>query len=562
MKTLHLFPIRLVASACLCLMSTQLALAQTAGDVQRSVEQNLNNLNRAAPKAPTKRPVAPATTDQGFARLKEIKVNSPLFQDELMAYWLSEINKPVPAQKLADFKAFAWELFQSKGYLAYINTSAQPTPEGSVLTVSVAFPQVGKVSVVTVDGNKGKEYADEVARRFTAIYKTGTPVDVQGFENQLNAAAYDLPVDLEVSMRQVNEKVVDVVINLRPAEHKAGSVLGGVVQANNYGLDQFGREQVLASVRLAGVTPLSELRLTTQQSKGVGYYAADYSAPIIGHSMRWNVFGSQVNSEAINAKVKGKSEELGAGLTKRLSTDRNGSWYATSEATRRQSLNSTSGLETQNRVDQQLRFKLRAESAKSWVDSFTNEFVLTTGNINLDRNADDKLADMTDGGSNVAGHYQKLEMNGGLSQALDKERIYTGSIRWRAQVASKNLDTYNRISLGGVNGIRAYSSTEGVGDQGAQMSFDIIHQVVPDVYGGLFYDIGVVKNNRNGLLGATSNPGYYTLQAVGWQIGGKIGQINWSAYVAHAIGSTPSDWLSTNTQTGDYRGNVALTYAF
>ena len=558
-----MFKLGLVASACIFALSLQGAQAQTTGptaaDVQRSIEQSRPDISRTAPKPAAKKPSAPATTDQGFARLNAVQVNSPLFQNELMAYWASEINKPVPAQKLADFKAFAWELFQNKGYLAYITTSAQPTPEGSVLTVNVAFPTVGKVSVVTVDGNKGKEYADEVARRFTAIYKAGTPVDVQGFENQLNAAAYDLPVDLEVSMRQVNDKVVDVVINLRPAEHKAGSILGGVLQANNYGLAQFGRSQVLGSVRVAGLTPLSELTLTTQQSDGVGYYRTDYEAPFVGTGMRWKVYRSQVQSQANT--VSGLSNEVGAGLTKLLSTDREGRWLAGMEASQRGTQNWSSGLQRANRRDKQLRLKLRAESSKGWVDSFSNEVTLAAGSMSLNRNEQDKLSDDT--GLKVAGSYQKLEMNGGLSHALSNDGVYTGTIRWRAQTASKNLDTYNRISLGGVNGIRAYTSLDGVGDQGAQMSFDIIHQVVPDVYGGFFYDIGTVRKNRNPLVGETDT-GYYTLQGLGLQVGGKIEDVNWSLSVAQAIGKNPGPgvWLSTNTQVGDWRMNLAITKPF
>jgi len=561
-----MFKLGLVASACICALSLQSAQAQTTGptaaDVQRSIEQSRPDMSRTAPKPAAKKPSAPATTDQGFARLNAVQVNSPLFQNELMAYWASEINKPVPAQKLADFKAFAWELFQNKGYLAYITTSAQPTPEGSVLTVNVAFPTVGKVSVVTVDGNKGKEFADEVARRFTAIYKAGTPVDVQGFENQLNAAAYDLPVDLEVSMRQVNDKVVDVVINLRPVDHKVGSVLGGVVQANNYGLSQFGRNQVMGNVRVAGFTPLSELSLTTQQSSGVGYYRADYEAPIVGTGMRWKVYGSKVRSDAND--VRGLSNEVGAGLTKLLSTDRDGRWYASTEVSRRETKNWTAGIEKADRVDNQLRLKLRAESSKGWVDNFSNEVIFFAGQMNLDRNATDKSEDsLSQGGHGVAGSYQKIEMNGGLSNALDKERVLTGSIRWRAQAASKNLDTYNRFALGGINGMRAYTSLDGVGDQGAQMSFDITHQVVPDVYGSLFYDVGVVKSYHNP-LSTDTDTGYYTLQGAGWQVGGKIEDVNWSLSVAHAIGKTPGAgvWNATNTVIGDWRVNLAITKPF
>jgi hemolysin activation/secretion protein len=558
-KHTSMFKVSLMASAYLCALSLNTAHAQTgptAADVLRNIEQNKLDINRT-PKPTAKKPVAPATTDQGFARLKEIQVKSPMFQQELMAFWTSEINKPVPAQKLSDFKAFAWELFQSKGYLAYITTSAQPTAEGSVLTVNVALPTVGKVSVVTAENNRGKEFMEEVARRFNAIYKTGTPVDVQGFENQLSAASYDLPVDLEVSLRQVNSTEVDVVIYLRLLDAQPGKLLGGLVQGNNYGLSQFGRNQVLGNVRIAGFTPLSELALTTQLSHGVGYYRADYEAPIVGTSMRWKVYGSEVHSNSTS--TKGLSQEVGAGLSKLLSTDRVGRWLSGAELSRRETKNWASGVVTADRVDQQLRLKLRAESSKGWVDNFYNELVLATGNINLDRFADDKTDDASK--LKVAGAYQKLEMNGGLSQVLDKSGIYTGSVRWKAQAASKNLDTYNKISLGGVNGIRAYSSIDGVGDQGAQMSFDIIHQVVPDVYGGLFYDVGMVKTNLTTLSTSTGS-NTYVLRGAGWQVGGKIAAFNWSLSMGYAMGQNPASFTSANTQRGDVRGNFVVTRTF
>jgi hemolysin activation/secretion protein len=558
-KHTSMFKVSLMASACLCSFSLHTAHAQTAptaADVLRNIEQNKLDINRTA-KPAAKKPVAPATTDQGFARLKEIQVKSPMFQQELMAFWTSEINKPVPAQKLSDFKAFAWELFQSKGYLAYITTSAQPTAEGSVLTVNVALPTVGKVSVVTAENNRGKEFMEEVARRFNAIYKTGTPVDVQGFENQLSAASYDLPVDLEVSLRQVNSTEVDVVIYLRLLDAEPGKLLGGLVQGNNYGLSQFGRNQVLGNVRIAGFTPLSELALTTQLSHGVGYYRADYEAPIVGTGMRWKVYGSEVHSNSTS--TKGLSQEVGAGLSKLLSTDRVGRWLSGAELSRRETKNWASGVVTADRVDQQLRLKLRAESSKGWVDNFYNELVLATGNINLDRFADDKTDDASK--LKVAGAYQKLEMNGGLSQALGNTGIYTGSVRWKAQAASKNLDTYNKISLGGVNGIRAYSSIDGVGDQGAQMSFDIIHQVVPDVYGGLFYDVGMVKTNLTPLSTSTGS-NTYVLRGAGWQVGGKIAAFNWSLSMGYAMGQNPASFTSANTQRGDVRGNFVVTRPF
>lgn len=552
--------VNVIAVACLCAWATQHAHAQNAAaEVLRNIEQSKPTVNLGGAKSSSKTPQAPVTTDQGFARLKEIKVNSALFQNELMTYWLPEVNKPVPSQKLAEFKAYAWDLFQSKGYLAYITTTAQATAEGSILTVNVSMPTVGKVTVVTVEGNKGIEYADQVAKRFSDAYPTGSTVDVQGFEAQLNAIAYDLPVDLEVSMRQVNDKVVDVVVNLRPVQSSPLSVLGGVVQANNYGLQQFGRAQALGSVRIGGLTPLSELTLTSQLSTGVGYYRTDYEAPIQGTGTRWKVYGTQVRSKAIN--ISGLSNELGAALTKLVSADRITRWYASAEASRGQSLNLSAGAETSDRFDDQLRIRLRSESSKGWFDTYTNEFLLTAGRMDLTRNSSDYGSDQQSNGLHVNGSYQKLEVRGGLSQALDSNRQVTGAARWRAQIASKNLDTGNRISLGGINGIRTLTSLDGVGDQAVQMSFDVTHQSQADVYAGLFYDVGVVKVNRNSI--GTDNSSY-TLQGAGYQIGGTIEKVNWTISVGKSFGKTPSSalWGATNSVIGDWRANISATYAF
>lgn len=559
-KTIPNFNTGFIVSACMYALAPVAAHAQTApsaADVWRNIEQNKIEINRATQKPAPPQTNAPVTTDQGFAHLKEVQVTSPMYQQELMVYWQREINKPVPAQKMSDFKAFAWDLFQRKGYLAYITTSTESTPEGTVLTVNASIPTVGKVFVVTTENNRGKEFADEVTRRFSAIYKTGTPVDIQGFENQLNAATYDLPIDLELSMRQVSSTVVDLVIHMRPIDAQTGKRLGGVLQANNYGLDQFGREQLLGNLRIAGFTPLSELTLTTQQSVGVGYYRADYEAPIIATGMRWKVYGSNVRSQSTT--TNGYSQEVGAGLTQLLSTDRAGRWLSTAEVSRSQTQNWTAGVATADRVDQQLRLKLRAESSKAWVDSFNNELAWTTGYVHLDRLPSDQAYDAST--LKVAGTYQKLEMNGGLTQVLDTQRIYTGSIRWRAQATNQNLDSYSKISLGGINGMRSYSSIDGVGDQGAQLSFDITHQVVPDVWGGLFYDIGKVKTNHRPLISAT-NSSAYTLQGAGMQFGGTIDQIHWTLSMALALGKKPSTWTSANTQPGDTRINLAVSRSF
>lgn len=408
-------------------------------------------------------------------------------------------------------------------------------------------------------GELADQYKDEIASRFNAAYQAGMHVDIQGFENQLSAVSYDLPVDLEMSMKQVSAADVDVIIHARPLNAQPWKILGGVLHANNFGLSQFGRNQLLGNIRLAGLAPTSELTLTTQQSLGVGYYRADYETPLTATRTRLRSFASQAKSTATN--IEGLSNEVGVGLTKLLKTDRHGRFLTGAEVSRRETKNSSIGVLTSDRIDEQVRLKAKIESANRWVDNFTNEVTLTIGRIDLDRLTSDKSDD--DLGLRVAGSYQKIELTGALSQSLDRERIYTGTVRWKAQAASKNLDNYNRMSLGGISAIRAYSSIDGVGDQGLQMSFDVIHQIVPDVYGGLFYDVGVIKNSHSPLSNATDTHSYL-LQGAGWQVGGKIHEFNWSLSTAHAFGKTPGPgvWTTANTQPGDFRVNFALTRPF
>lgn len=555
-----MFKTNTLATACLALLAVNVAFAQStnkasAADVQRNVEKNLPSPAAPSPKPAVK--TVPATTgEQGFARLKEVQVNSALFQQELTDFWLGDMNQPVPPARLSEFKAWAWDLFQSKGYLAYLTTQAQATTEGTVLTINVAMPSVGKVTVVSAEGTAASPYAEEVAKRFRAAYPLGALVDVAGFEAQLNAATYDLPLELDVSLRQVNDKVVDVVINLRPLEARAGKFLGGVTQLNNYGLPSYGRWQGLGSVRLEGFTPQSELTLTTQQSEGVQYYRADYDAPWVNTGTHWKVYASDVRNQA-SGGIKGISAEAGFGLSKLIATDRTGKWLAGLETSQRQTQNWVSGVVNANRVDSQLRAKLHAESAKAWVDNFSNDVVLIAGVMDLTRDATDKTSDSTS--LNVQGEYQKIEISGGLSQALGKSKVLTGSVRWKAQVASKNLDTYNRMSLGGVTGVRALSSVDGVGDQGAQLSFDLVHQTRPDFYTGLFYDVGTVKNNRVNL---STDTDWYTLQGAGFLLGGKVSKVSWSLSVGASFGNTPAVWNASNTPIGEARANFAATYPF
>jgi hemolysin activation/secretion protein len=134
-------------------------------------------------------------------------------------------------------------------------------------------------------------------------------------------------------------------------------------------------------------------------------------------------------------------------------------------------------------------------------------------------------------------------------------------VRWRSQAAWDNLDGYNQLSLGGVNGIRAYTSADGVGDQGAQISFDLTHQITQHVFVGVLYDAGVIKQNINAVGG--SSPASYGLSGAGVQMGGDYGAWSWIATAARGLDKTePFETAVNEVGLREWRGSVAINYRF
>jgi len=120
----------------------------------------------------------------------------------------------------------------------------------------------------------------------------------------------------------------------------------------------------------------------------------------------------------------------------------------------------------------------------------------TSGNLELDNNLIS-----TDTG-NTRGHFDKYNLDISRSQLLPGRFLFYGHVT--GQWASKNLDSSESFILGGANGVRAYPSGEGSGDEGwlAQLELRMnLGQWSPCV----FYDAGGVKTNASPAAAATNN---------------------------------------------------------
>jgi hemolysin activation/secretion protein len=84
----------------------------------------------------------------------------------------------------------------------------------------------------------------------------------------------------------------------------------------------------------------------------------------------------------------------------------------------------------------------------------------------------------------------------------------------QGQHSSKNLDSSERFTLGGAQGIRAYPTAEGAGDHGWTFTLEERRTLTPQWQGVLFYDFGRIRVNHQAYTGA-NGPEHVTLKGGG-----------------------------------------------
>jgi hemolysin activation/secretion protein len=118
------------------------------------------------------------------------------------------------------------------------------------------------------------------------------------------------------------------------------------------------------------------------------------------------------------------------------------------------------------------------------------------------------------------------------------------------QAADSNLDSSEKIYLGGAGGVRAYPSSEAGGSAGRTFSLELRQRLAQTWTLSGFYDYGRVTVNQNNEITPKANPNQLSLQGYGaalaWQ--GPRG-IDISATVAQRIGRNPLANSTTGMDT-------------
>lgn len=136
-------------------------------------------------------------------------------------------------------------------------------------------------------------------------------------------------------------------------------------------------------------------------------------------------------------------------------------------------------------------------------------------------------SDQGETGANTNGNFSKLELNFSRIQRGSSKIIFI--LNASGQYTNDNLDSSEKISLGGISGIKSYPTGEASGDIGIKTTLEMQYSLLTDpLFGDIkllcFYDWGRIRQYTNIRNISLDTPNTYTLSSYG--VGINIAKAN------------------------------------
>ena len=479
---------------------------------------------KAAPTIRIQPSSAPATPASDAAKIvvSSLQVTGAQTYSEAELVALTGFS-PGSELTLADLRSMALKItehYRSKGYfVAQAYLPAQEIRNGAVIVV-VVEGQYGKIAV-----RNQSNLSDTLVQRQLDGLNTGDTIAIAPLESRLLLLS-DIPGVNVTSTLTPGASVgaSDLIVDITPGQRVTGSI-----DADNGGNRYTGEYRLGATVNLnnaAGLGDVASLRVLTSGA-GLNYARGSYQVQLgkatAGVAYSW--LGYELGKEFSSLQANGTAKIASVYGSYPLIRSRNTNLYALlafDHKTLQDRVDTTSSIV--DRKAQVLMATLRGDHRDSLGRGGLTSYALTgtVGNIDI-QTPSMRAFDAATAQSN--GHFTKLGFSAmRLQSVTDSVSLYAGI---NGQIGSKNLDSSEKMQLGGMNGVRAYPEGEAYADQGylltleARMQLPKLSEQMPgqlELVG--FIDTGSVTLNKNPW---TIGDNRRTLSGAG------IG-LNWSAY--------------------------------
>ena len=489
--------------------------------------------------APAPTASASAATEFVFKAFKfeGNKVYSTKRLQELLRKAVPQVQDLADLQKAADTVA---QLYQNNGVLARVDLLPQDLTEGEVL-ITITEGQFAGAKLETP--NSPKLPSDYLVKLVETAQPKGEAVRM----NQLDRATLllgEVP-GVQANMRlRSGEKEGETEALLQVTEGKAWD---GQVSWDNAGPVSTGFNRMSTQLNRYGALGRADISsLQYMRSDGTDYLRLAYSEPLGYWGSRWGANASVsrykvVTSDYLALNPHGPANGVGLDVTLPLLRTRTTSASMQLALDRKFYRNNTNVGVVSDYFMDTVTTSFQGSRNDDWRGGGETSVgaQITRGLVDLSgspNEANDASSSMT------AGRFTKLRLNLNRQQTLSPTTQLLGS--YQIQIASKNLDGSEKFSLGGMQAIRAYPSSEANGNAAQLLTVEYQKTLQLQQYPfklSAFIDTGRVNKLK---FNTGSGINTYSLQGAGLWVGSslpnRLGQAQWRMTWAHRIGTNPA----------------------
>ena len=510
---------RFAVAACMCWGGLSQALAKEvspvdAGSLQQQIERNqpLRLPRIMLPEVSVGRAIAapegaPVVTVSRFV----FKGNTLLSESQLSQVLFGQIGVPLSFSALEALVAQVAQAYRAQGWVVRAFLPEQDIVGGQVEIQIVE----GKLGQIVIEGELPPRLSESKLKRI---------IQSQQAEGAfLNGLSLDrgLLIADDISGANVSAKMMEgqqeaqtdllLQVSKRPW-------LDSNVGLDNSGSPSTGSNRASAMVNLNNMgTAGGVLSAQVAKTEGTRYERLGFTLPLGVQGLKLGVNRSHMNYQVLNVskdlEALGTSNTTGVDLTYPLIRSRVQNVYTTVAMDDKAFTNYAAGMLASKYGTRALSLSFLgnrlddwgfAGGASTWSLTYGSGFLNLAGSPNEDSLAKD---------ANPGGSYRKLRYIAGREQFLNSKWSLYGS--FSGQWANKNLDSSEKLVLGGNNGIRAYGPSEAGGANGQILNIEARWRYSQALALSAFYDLGRIQINVNNDYSGAPTVNNYSLKGGG-----------------------------------------------
>lgn len=441
-----------------------------------------------------------------------IQGNTLFTEAQLQGNVAEFVGKPTDMDGLLKAAAAVRRFYRERGYLlteAYL-PQQQLAASGGTVVIQVLEARVGKVGVRVEGEGLSESLANRIVRNHL---HTGDHISEYSLDKPIlllrDLSGFDATASVEPG---ANVGEADITVVVKPF----GPRIDGSIGADNAGVRAAGQIRVYANLNVnnpLGYGDQLSARVQASDNSNTNLYRLGYSIPVGGLGTRIGVSATKteyaLGKQFASLGAFGQAKVYGISATHPFIRSRSNNVLGAVTLERKEITDdTTSPLSTKNTDIQSVRFSLLGNFVDNLGTGSFNSYALNLVHGTVDLDAANRAIDQGTSGLSTAGSFSKLNVEYIRTMYFSAASRLVTSLQ--GQLASKNLASAEKFTLGGPTGVRGYPVGEGVGDAGAIVNIEYQHQL-PDfgikvpLMASVFYDWGRIRYNQNNTIGLATN---------------------------------------------------------